>query len=133
MSGTPLPVRIATVGVGVHAVNHLVVLSVPPFGWNPGTVYHLIGAPLYAALLLPLWRGRGWARGTVTVLLGCQFAGRFVVWALFPATGVHAALLFGWTLSTIVLPLLWLPAAARKHFQRDSTELTTSADSGKLR
>ncbi|MEV6277297.1 hypothetical protein [Nocardia sp. NPDC051832] len=133
MSTTPLPVRIATAGVGVHAINHLVVLLIPPVGWNVGTVYHLIGAPLYAVLLLPLWRGRNWARLTITGLLGCQFAGRFVVWVLFPETGVHAALLFGWTLSTVVLLALWLPAAARHHFQRASTLLTTSADSGKLR
>ncbi|MBP2188498.1 hypothetical protein [Nocardia goodfellowii] len=133
MSKTPIPVRIAVVGIGMHAINHIVVLLIPPFGWNPGTIYHSIGAPLYAALLLPIRRGRNWARVTITILLGCQFAGRFVVWALFPASGVHAALLFGWTLSTVILLLLWLPAAARNHFQRASTVLTTSADSGKLR
>jgi hypothetical protein len=115
---TPLTVRLGAAGIGVHAVDHVLVLLVPPVGWNIGTVYHLIGAPLYAALLLPLLRGRSWARDTLTVLLGCQCAGRFVVWVLFPDAGVHAALIFGWTVSAVVLTLLWIPGCASGYFCR---------------
>ncbi|MFQ6228633.1 hypothetical protein [Nocardia sp. NPDC002869] len=117
---TPLTVRLAAAGIGVHAVDHVLVLLVPPAGWNIGTVYHLIGAPLYAALLLPILHGRNWARVTVTVLLGCQFAGRFVVWVLFPEAGVHAALIFGWTVSAALLTLLWISGSARGYFRRSA-------------
>ncbi|MFC9995428.1 hypothetical protein [Nocardia sp. NPDC127526] len=92
-------------------------LLVPPVGWNPGTIYHLISAPLYAALILPLLGGRNWARITISILLGCQFAGRFVVWVMFPSSGVHVALLTGWAISLIVLAALWIPRSARDHFR----------------
>lgn len=113
----PVTVRLAAAGIAIHAINHLIVLVIPPTGWNVGTVYHLLGAPVYAALLLPILAGCGWARVTITVLLGCQFAGRFVVWILFPESGVRLALLAGWALSLAVLTLLWLPRASRRHFR----------------
>lgn len=116
MSATPLTVRLAALGIGIHAINHVVVGVLPPISWNVGTFYHLITAPVYAALLLPLLRGRNWARIVMTVELGCQFLGRFVVWVLFPSTGAHLALIAGWTISIVVLVLLWLPHASREHF-----------------
>ncbi|MBF6348555.1 MULTISPECIES: hypothetical protein [Nocardia] len=118
MSGPPIPVRVAAAGTGIHAINHLIVPLIPPTSWHVGTVYHLISAPLYAALLVPLLRGRNWARVLVTVLLACQFGGRFVVWLLFPGTAVHLALLAGWTLSVVVLAALWVPRSARAYFRR---------------
>ncbi|MGK8488443.1 hypothetical protein [Nocardia asiatica] len=122
MRGAPPPVRVAAVGIGIHAINHVVVLLIPPVGWNVGTAFHLVGAPLYAALILPLLRGRNWARVTITALLACQFAGRFVVWVLFPTDGVHLALLAGWTITLIVLTALWIPRSARDLFRRTSGE-----------
>ncbi|GAB4585083.1 hypothetical protein [Nocardia sp. IFM 10818] len=118
MPGSPLSVRVAAAGVGIHAINHLIVILVPPVSWNPGTIYHLISAPLYAALILPLLGGRNWARITISILLACQFAGRFVVWVMFPSIGVHYALLAGWAISLIVLAALWIPRSARDHFRR---------------
>ncbi|MCM6778206.1 hypothetical protein NDR87_32460 [Nocardia sp. CDC159] len=126
MPSSPMFVRIAALGVGIHALNHLIVLLIPPVGMNPGTVYHLIGAPVYAALVLPLLRGRNWARILITVLLGFQFVGRFVVWALFPETGAHLALILGWTISIITLTLLWAPRASRAHFRSDERVGTPS-------
>ncbi|MFI6871326.1 hypothetical protein [Nocardia sp. NPDC050406] len=126
MSDIPLTVRLAAAGIAVHAVNHIVVLLIPPVGWNVGTVYHLIGAPLYAVLALQVWRGREWARIVITVLLGCQFAGRFVVWAIWPEAGVHAMLIAGWTLSLCVLALLWIPRATREYFRRPGVSARTS-------
>ncbi|PXX65333.1 hypothetical protein DFR70_104396 [Nocardia tenerifensis] len=114
---SPIPVRVAAAGIAVHAINHVVVLMFSPFSWNVGTVFHLVCAPLYAALVLPVWRGRNWARITITVLLGGQFLGRFVVWALFPSTGAHLALIGGWALSVVVLTLLWAPASTRRYFR----------------
>ncbi|WP_084530004.1 hypothetical protein [Nocardia crassostreae] len=125
MLATPSPVHIAAIGIAIHAINHLIVPLIPPIGWNVGTIYHLISAPIYAALIPPILNGRNWARITITVLLACQFAGRFVVWALFPETGAHLALIAGWTISIVVLALLWIPRSSRRHFR--STE---SADSG---
>ncbi|WP_280382102.1 hypothetical protein [Nocardia wallacei] len=118
MAGAPPSVRVAAAGVGIHALNHIIVNLVPPVGWNVGTIYHLISAPLYAALILPLLRGRDWARITMTVLLAAQFAGRFVVWILFPSSGVHLALIAGWTITLTVLTALWFPRSARDHFRR---------------
>ncbi|AFU06032.1 hypothetical protein [Nocardia brasiliensis] len=120
----PLTVRLAALGIGIHAVNHVLVLVFSPFSWHVGTVFHLISAPLYAALLLPVLRGRNWARITITVLLGGQFLGRFVVWVLFPTTGAHLALLAGWTLSLIVFALLWTPPSTRLHFRHRAPELS---------
>ncbi len=114
MPRSPLPVRIAALGVGIHAIDHILVVLIPPLGVNPGTLYHLISAPIYAALILPLLRGRAWSRILITVLLACQFLGRFIVWILFPQTGAHLALVFGWTISIVVLVLLW---ASRAHFR----------------
>lgn len=116
MSAIPLLVRVAALGIGIHAINHIIVLLIPPFGWNVGTVYHLIGAPLYAALAVLVLRGRNWARITITVLLGCQMIGRVVVWVLFPE--VHLALIAGWALSAVILTLLWIPESARAYFRR---------------
>ncbi|MBF6327665.1 hypothetical protein [Nocardia transvalensis] len=125
MPGSPVSVRVAAAGIAIHAVNHLVVPLIPPVGFNVGTVYHLISAPLYAAMIIPLLRGRNWARIVMTVLLGSQFAGRFVVWVLYPSSGVHLALVAGWTVSLIVLAALWLPRSARQHFRgRVETALT---------
>lgn len=118
----PLTVRLSALGIGIHAVNHLLVVALGPFSWHVGTVFHLISAPVYAALLLLILRGRNWARITITILLGCQFIGRFVVWILFPTTGVHLALLTGWTLSLAVLALLWIPPATRHHFHRHTPQ-----------
>lgn len=118
MAEIPISVRVAAVGVGIHAVNHVIVPLIPPVGWNVGTFYHLLMAPVYAALILPLLRGRNWARILITVLLACQFGGRFVVWAMWPEVGVQAMLVFGWTLSLIVLTALWIPRSAREHFRR---------------
>lgn len=112
----PVPVRWAAFGIGVHAVDHLIVPLVPPSGWNVGTVYHLVSAPVYAAMILPVLAGRRWARMVMTVLLGGQFAGRFVVWVLFPETGARLALLAGWAVSIAVLVLLWAPGSARRYF-----------------
>ncbi|WP_433577204.1 hypothetical protein [Nocardia brasiliensis] len=125
----PLTVRLAVLGIGIHAVNHVLVLVFSPFSWHVGTVFHLISAPLYAALLLPVLRGRNWARITITVLLGGQFLGRFVVWVLFPTTGAHLALLAGWTLSLIVFALLWTPPSTRRHFRRVRTEMPSETQS----
>ncbi|MFI9506888.1 hypothetical protein [Nocardia sp. NPDC052566] len=116
MPTTPTAVQVAAAGIGIHAINHIVVNLIPPVGWNVGTVYHLISAPLYAALLYYVLRGRNWARITITVLLGCQIAGRGVVWALFPTAGVHAALIAGWALSVAILALLWAPRSTRRYF-----------------
>ncbi|MEU0503564.1 hypothetical protein [Nocardia sp. NPDC005998] len=121
MSGTPITVRIAALGIGIHAIDHIIVLLWPPFGWHVGTVFHLISGPVYAALILPVVRGRNWARITISFLLGGQFIGRFVVWMLFSSSGAHTALLAGWTLSVIVLALLWIPAATRRHFRPTGT------------
>lgn len=112
----PITVRVAAIGIGIHAINHVLVLAFSPFSWNVGTVFHLIGAPLYAAILLPLLRGKNWARVTITVLLGAQFLGRFVVWVLFPS--VHLALIGGWALSVVVFVLLWVPGSSRRYFRR---------------
>ncbi|QLY30853.1 hypothetical protein [Nocardia huaxiensis] len=117
MSGIPVTVRIAALGIGIHAINHIIVLLTSPFSWNVGTVYHLLGAPIYAALIPPILRGRNWARITITVLLVCQFGGRFVVWALWPSEGVRAALVFGWVLSLLVFVMLWAPRGSRAHFR----------------
>ncbi|MBF6546625.1 hypothetical protein [Nocardia brasiliensis] len=125
----PLTVRLAALGIGIHAVNHVLVLMFSPFSWHVGTVFHLISAPLYAALLLPVLRGRNWARITITVLLGGQFLGRFVVWVLFPTTGAHLALLAGWTLSLVIFALLWVPKSTRQHFRRVRTEIPSEAQS----
>ncbi|MEU0871268.1 hypothetical protein [Nocardia brasiliensis] len=125
----PLTVRLAALGIGIHAVNHVLVLMFSPFSWHVGTVFHLISAPLYAALLLPVLRGRNWARITITVLLGGQFLGRFVVWVLFPTTGAHLALLAGWTLSLVIFALLWVPKSTRHHFRRVRTEIPSEAQS----
>ncbi|MEV5839080.1 hypothetical protein [Nocardia sp. NPDC052112] len=116
MSGIPTAVRIAALGIGIHAIDHIIVLLWPPFEWHIGTVFHLISGPVYALLVLPVLRGRNWARITISLLLGGQFIGRFVVWVLFPTGGAHAALLVGWTISVIVLALLWIPARSRQHF-----------------
>ncbi|RDI46701.1 hypothetical protein [Nocardia mexicana] len=126
MPGAPLSIRVAAVGVGIHAINHIIVNLVPPVGWNVGTIYHLIGAPLYAALILPLLRGRNWARIAITVLLASQFAGRFVVWILFPTSGVHLALIAGWTITLIALTAMWAPQPARAHFRRTPSGDTSS-------
>ncbi|WP_280446203.1 hypothetical protein [Nocardia brasiliensis] len=125
----PLAVRLAALGIGIHAVNHVLVLVFSPFSWHVGTVFHLISAPLYAALLLPVLRGRNWARITITVLLGGQFLGRFVIWILFPTTGAHLALLAGWTLSLIIFALLWTPPSTRHHFRRVRTGLPSETQS----
>ncbi|MFI6211992.1 hypothetical protein ACIBCD_08340 [Nocardia brasiliensis] len=125
----PLTVRLAALGIGIHAVNHVLVLVFSPFSWHVGTVFHLISAPLYAALLLPVLRGRNWARITITVLLGGQFLGRFVIWILFPTTGAHLALLAGWTLSLIIFALLWTPPSTRHHFRRVRTGLPSETQS----
>ncbi|WP_338769464.1 hypothetical protein V7968_05665 [Nocardia vulneris] len=125
----PLTVRLAALGIGIHAVNHVLVLVFSPFSWHVGTVFHLISAPLYAALLLPVLRGHNWARITITVLLGGQFLGRFVVWVLFPTTGAHLALLAGWTLSLIIFALLWTPPSTRRHFRRARTEVPAETQS----
>ncbi|TQM31908.1 hypothetical protein [Nocardia bhagyanarayanae] len=131
MRASPAAVRIAVVGIGIHAINHVVVPLLPPTNWNVGTVYHLIAAPVYAALILPLLAGRRWARVVITVLLGCQFAGRFVVWALFPETGARLALIAGWAISATVLALLWIPRPARRHF-RASAEQPSAHSSAPL-
>ncbi|WP_232236182.1 hypothetical protein [Nocardia sp. BMG51109] len=117
MPVTPAVVRIAAAGIAFHATNHVIVPLIPPVSWHVGTVYHLISAPVYAALILPVLRGRNWARVVITVLLGCQFAGRFVVWALFPEAGVHVALVAGWAVSLTVFALLWIPRRAHRHFR----------------
>ncbi|MFE9322846.1 hypothetical protein ACIHDR_22590 [Nocardia sp. NPDC052278] len=44
MPTTPAAVRIAAAGVGIHAINHLIVPLIPPANWTVGTVYHLISA-----------------------------------------------------------------------------------------
>ncbi|WP_069163060.1 hypothetical protein [Nocardia altamirensis] len=121
MFAAPITVRIAATGVAVHAINHILVVVLSPFSWHVGTVFHLTHAPLYAALVLPLLRGKNWARILITFLLGGQFLGRFVVWVMFPSAGAHLALIAGWALSIVVLTLLWAPAASRRHYRKTRT------------
>lgn len=111
----PLPVALAADGVLIHAVNHLWTLF-PIRTIHPGTVFHAVSAPLYAWLVYQIRAGRKWARVAITVLLGCQFAGRFVIFAMYPDTGVRLTLLAGWLLSLAILALLWLPRSARAYF-----------------
>ncbi|MFG1790374.1 hypothetical protein [Nocardia sp. NPDC049149] len=118
MFAAPITVRIAAIGVLFHAINHVLVLVLSPFSWNVGTVFHVINAPLYAALVLPLLHGRNWTRVLITFLLACQFLGRFVVWVMFPSAGVHLALIAGWVLTIVVLSLLWATTSSRRHFRK---------------
>ncbi|MFD6155066.1 hypothetical protein ACFWF7_16710 [Nocardia sp. NPDC060256] len=121
MSASPITVRIAALGIAIHAINHVLVLVFSPFSWNVGTVFHLIHAPLYAALVWPVLLGKNWARILITFFLGGQFLGRFVVWVMFPSAGAHLALLGGWALSVVVLTLLWVPGSTRRYFRRART------------
>ncbi|QBS41954.1 hypothetical protein [Nocardia sp. CS682] len=122
MSASPITVRMAVFGIGIHAINHVLVLLFSPFSWNVGTVFHLTHGPIYAALLVPILRGKNWARITITVLLAGQFLGRFVVWVMFPSTGAHLALIGGWALSVVVLTLLWVPGSTRRYFRRSRAQ-----------
>ncbi|MFE9579215.1 hypothetical protein ACFYO1_22710 [Nocardia sp. NPDC006044] len=126
MSAAPITVRMAALGIAIHAINHVLVLVLSPFSWNVGTVFHLIHAPLYAALVWPVLRGKNWARILITVLLGGQFIGRFVVWVMFPSAGAHLALIGGWALSIVVLTLLWAPGTSRRYFRRTRTRAGTT-------
>ncbi|MEV6556553.1 hypothetical protein AB0M22_12610 [Nocardia sp. NPDC051756] len=118
MSAAPITVRVAALGIAIHAINHVLVLVFSPFSWNVGTVFHLIHAPLYAALVWPVLLGKNWARILITFFLGGQFLGRFVVWVMFPSAGAHLALIGGWALSIVVLTLLWAAGSSRRHFRR---------------
>ncbi|MFC9438797.1 hypothetical protein [Nocardia sp. NPDC057030] len=127
MSAAPITVRVAALGIAIHAINHVLVLAFSPFSWNVGTVFHLIHAPLYAALVWPVLLGKNWARILITFFLGGQFVGRFVVWVIFPSAGAHLALIGGWALSIVVLTMLWAPSSSRRHFRRVPTRADTPA------
>ncbi|WP_125726827.1 hypothetical protein [Kibdelosporangium aridum] len=117
---------VATAGIGVHAFNHVtvVVQDVWRFfaepevaGINPGTIYHPISAVLYVWLATIVYSGRNWGRIAITVLLGFQAVGRYFVFVSYPSLEVRADLVTGWTLSTALVCLLWIPAFSRHHFK----------------
>ncbi|MBB5958062.1 hypothetical protein FHS29_004670 [Saccharothrix tamanrassetensis] len=121
----PASVLAATVGIGVHAFNHVTVvvqdvwrlIATPEAaGFNPGTVYHPISAVLYVWLATTVHSGRNAGRIAITVLLAFQAVGRYFVFVSYPEVEVRADLVTGWALSAVVLFLLWFPVESRRHF-----------------
>jgi hypothetical protein len=126
-TAVPPAVVVAAAGVGVHAFNHLTVVvqdvwrlvEMPEAAsFNPGTIYHPVGAVLYAWLAAAVHSGRNRARIAITVLLAAQAVGRYFIFFAYPTIEVRADLVSGYALSAAVLALLWVPASARKHFAR---------------
>ncbi|WP_433273741.1 hypothetical protein ACQPZF_19865 [Actinosynnema sp. CS-041913] len=123
----PAAVLLAVVGIGVHAFNHVTVVvqdvwrlvaTPEAASFNPGTVYHPISAVLYAWLATTVHSGRNGGRIAITVLLACQAVGRYFVFVSYPEVEVRADLVTGWAMSAVVLCLLWIPEASRRHFAK---------------
>ncbi len=128
-TAAPPAVVVAAVGIGVHAFNHVTVVVQDVWRFvempdaasiNPGTIYHPIGVVLYVWLATAVHSGRNWARIAITVSLAFQAVGRYFVFFAYPTIEVRADLVSGYALSVVVLALLWLPAAARRHFRARS-------------
>jgi len=92
----------------ILVAEHAFALATPPYQPGVEHAFHLVFGLLYAWLALRL-PGERRHRILLTVLLGIQFAGRFVVFALIEEPWIRASLIPGALITIVLVALLWKP------------------------